>query len=847
MAEKMSGDVRNAGRSQDPVILQKSGFSQWSSVLPHGVPFTAAVARSGLNARRNAFAWRTALIIVRRRTESSSREPAVTGNQNNTSADQSPDDNPAAQLLADAVDAHRRGDPDAAKALYEEVLRVDPAHHDALHLLGVIAYEARNHDLAVRLIRRALEAYEPNPAAHANLGLALQALERDEEARACFERAVALDPANTGAWLGKGDVLNRLGQHEPALRSYAQALVLNPRNPHGWRALGAISLRLGRYADAVQSYDRSVILDPRDSTSFYQRGNALSHLGRSDEAMASYERAIALHPHHAQALHQRGALQFALGNTDAALASFDAALTILPGMAEAWSNRGNALALLGHREEAVASFGQALALRPDLHDALQNRGTLLAYLNDTSAALRDFEQALAIRDITPHAHYAHGTVLLRLDRFSEALASFQQTLSGEPTHVDALLGQAGALCALKNYRGAMAAVEEALRLDPDNRQAFADRAYVLLHAQRYEESLASAVQAASTYPDHARALNIKGLALQALGRPEEALSSYERALSIDPDNADAGFNASLLHLQRGEYRKGWAGFESRWRCARPNTRRHGDLPVWSGAEDLTARRLLIWADEGLGDTLQFCRYASALSERGVDVVLEVQPPLKHLLAANMRGITVIARGDDIPACDFAIALLSLPDALKIDASLIPLVSRYIAASDSAVESWRRRLHAQDADRLRIGIAVSGNPAHGNDHNRSASLACFTPLLDLAETFVIQRGLQAPDAACLEHNPSFHYLGEEINDFSDLAAIIENLDLIVSVDTATAHLAAAMGKPTWLLLPLNSDWRWLLDREDSPWYPSVRLFRQRGIGDWPEVIQRVRQALANVTA
>lgn len=451
------------------------------------------------------------------------------------------------------------------------------------------------------------------------------------------------------------------------------------------------------------------------------------------------------------------------------------------------------------------------------------------------------------RTLPPHAHYAYGTVLLRLNRFSEALASFQRTLSAEPTNVDALLGQAGALCSLKNYPEALAAVEDALRLAPNNRQALADRAYVLLHAQHYEQSLASAVQAVSMYPDHARALNIKGLALQALGRPEEALSSYERALSIDPANADASFNASLLHLQRGEYLEGWAGFESRWRCARPNTRRHGDFPEWSGAEDLTMHRLLIWADEGLGDTLQFCRYASVLSDRGVGVVLEVQPPLKDLLAANLRGVTVIARGDDVPACDFAIALLSLPDALKIDASLIPQASRYIAANDSAVRSWCRRLHATGGDRLRIGIAVSGNPAHGNDRHRSASLAYFTPLLDLAETFVIQRGLQATDAAYLENNPSFHYIGDEISDFSDLAAIIENLDLIISVDTAAAHMAAAMGKPTWLLLPVNSDWRWLLDRQDSPWYPSVRLFRQRSIGNWPEVIQRVRQALTDITA
>jgi tetratricopeptide (TPR) repeat protein len=767
----------------------------------------------------------------------------VTGNLNNASADNAA----TAQLLADAVQAHKRGDRDAAKALYEGLLRIHPGHHDALHLLGVIAYETCNHDLAVRLIRQALETYEANPAAHANLGLALQALERDEEARACFERSITLDPSNAGAWLGKGDVLNRLGQDEAALRSYEQALLSNPRNPHGWRGMAAIFVRLGRYADAVQSYDRAMILDPRDSASFYQRGNALGHLARSDEAIASFERAIELDPDHAQALHQRGALQFALGRTEQALVSFDAALAIEPGMAEAWSNRGNALALLGHRKEAFASFDQALVLKPDLHDALQNRGTLLAYLDETSAALRDFDQALAIRDITPHAHYAKGTVLLRLDRFNEALASFQRTLSADPMHVDALLGQASALCSLKNHSDALASVELALQLAPSNRQALADRAHVLLHAQRYEASLASALQAVSMYPDHARALNIKGLALQALGRPREALSSYEHALVIDPVNADAGFNASLLHLQRGEYLRGWAGFESRWRCARPNVRRHGNVPEWSGAEDLTGRRLLIWADEGLGDTLQFCRYAAALRERGVVVVLEVQAALKDLLAENLRGITVIARGDDVPACDFAVALLSLPAALKIDAASIPLASRYIVAHEAAVKTWRRRLHADTADRLRIGIAVSGNPAHGNDRNRSASLAYFTPLLGLVETFVVQKGLQAADAACLQHNPAFRYIGDEIRDFSDLAAIVDTLDLVITVDTATAHLAAAMGKPTWLLLPVNSDWRWLLDRDDSPWYPSVRMFRQRGIGDWPEVIHRVRYALADFIA
>jgi tetratricopeptide (TPR) repeat protein len=690
----------------------------------------------------------------------------------------------AARLLADAVQAHRRNDLAAAQVLYEAVLRAHPQHPDALHLLGVIAYQSQRHDLAVDLIRQALDAYEENAAAHVNLGLALQSLEQNEAARASFERATTIDPANVGAWLALGDVLTRLGLNDPA---------------------------------------------------------------RREEAIASFERIIALQPEHASALHQLGVLHLEHGNLDDALISLDAALHVRPDLAEAWNNRGNALGTLGRREEAIASFDRALAIQPDLHFALQNRGIVRATLGDAHGALRDFDAASERRNLTAQAYCGRGSALLQLQRFSDALASFQQALSDEPENVNALLGQARSLSALKRYSEALEALENALHIAPHKSEALTDRAFVLLHQQRYDEALAAANYAVSLYPAQVEALNIQGMALQALGRPDAALASYERALSIDPSHAEASFNASLLHLQRGEYLKGWTGFESRWRCARPNVRRHANVPVWSGSENLTARRLLIWADEGFGDTIQFCRYAVALSARGVDVVLEVQPPLKALVSANLRDVHVIARGEEVPACDFAIALLSLPDALKIESSSIPYVSQYLRADPPAVETWRRRLQPARANVSRVGIAVSGNPEHGNDRNRSASLACFTPLLDLAEVFVIQKGLPVQDATYLASTPSFQYLGDDTSDFSDLAAIIANLDLVVSVDTATAHLAAAMGKPTWLLLPVNCDWRWQLERDDSPWYPSVRLFRQRRVGDWPEVIRRVCEALNEMTA
>ena len=689
-------------------------------------------------------------------------------------------DEPAVtRLLADAVQAHRRNDLDAARALYEAVLRIHPRHPDALHLLGVVAYQAQRYHLAVSLIQRALDVHEENTAAHVNLGLALQSLERDEEACACFERATDIDPANVGAWVARGDVLSRLGRRE--------------------------------------------------------------------DAVASFEQAIARQPDHAFALHQRGILQLGQGDVDDALNSFDAALQVRPDLAEAWNNRGNALAALGRREEAIASFDQALAIQPDLHFALQNRGILRAYLGDAHGALRDFDDASERRNMTARAYCGRGSAQLQLQRFSDALTSFQQALSDEPENVNALLGQARSLSSLKRHSEALEVLENALHIAPQNSGALTDRAFVLLHQQRYDEAFTAATHAISIYPDQVEALNIQGMALQALGKPDAALPSYERALSINPDHAEASFNAGLLHLQRGEYQKGWTGFESRWHCARPNVRRHADVPEWSGSESLTGRRLLIWADEGFGDTIQFCRYASALSAHGIGVVLEVQPPLKELISANLRDVHVIARGEEVPACDFAIALLSLPHALKIESSSIPYVSRYLCADPQAVETWRRRLQRARANATCVGIAVSGNPEHGNDCNRSASLACFAPLLDLAELFVVQKGLHAADAAYLASAPSFRYIGGDISDFSGLAAIIANLDLVVSVDTATAHLAAAMGKPTWLLLPVNCDWRWQLERDDSPWYPSVRLFRQRRIGDWPDVIKRVCEALGGMTA
>jgi hypothetical protein len=326
-----------------------------------------------------------------------------------------------------------------------------------------------------------------------------------------------------------------------------------------------------------------------------------------------------------------------------------------------------------------------------------------------------------------------------------------------------------------------------------------------------------------------------------LGRYDDALQSYQQASALKPDFANVQWNEGFCRLLLGDFAKGWEKYESRWQIEDICKPRDFSQPRWSGDTDVQDKTILLYAEQGLGDTLQFCRYVELLADLGAKVFLEVPASLKTLLT-SLRGVSgFISRGDDLTGIDYHCPLLSLPLACQTRLETIPANIPYLFSQPDKVQRWHDRLGQKTQPR--VGVVWSGNSAHKNDRNRSLPLPELLTLRTADWQLIsLQKELRGSDAALLAEQPVLQHYGEQLRDFSDTAALIELMDVVISVDTSVAHLAAAMGKPTWILLPYAPDWRWLLEREDSPWYPTVRLFRQTRHGDWHSVLERVTDEL-----
>ena len=379
---------------------------------------------------------------------------------------------------------------------------------------------------------------------------------------------------------------------------------------------------------------------------------------------------------------------------------------------------------------------------------------------------------------------------------------------------------------------ALAAYDRAQAMSPDAFAFFYDKGTALDALGRYEEAAANYSRALALNPGHAESWSNRGAALHDLGRNAEALADFERALALRPEDAHTQWNASQARLALGDFEAGWRLYEYRFQSPGGQLARHAGIARWTGGESLQGKRILAWCEQGLGDTLMFCRYAPLLASRGAAVVCEVQAPLRELVA-SIEGITVVAKGDPVPDCDFQIPLMSLPHAFATTRETIPASTPYLKADPARL----RAMAARFARRARpnIGIACSGNAAMKHDARRSIVLREFAPLADAANVYLLQKTLTEADQAFLRQGGGgIEHLAL---DFNDTAAAIACLDLVVSVDTSIAHLAGALGRPVWILLSTPSDWRWT-DEGTSPWYPTATLLRQARPGDWAEVMARV---------
>ena len=545
----------------------------------------------------------------------------------------------------------------------------------------------------------------------------------------------------------------------------------------------------------------------------FEHANAALAADRFDDAQAACGELLARDPDHAGARQLVGVVALRSGDAAAAIDHIERAAAIAPARADIRHNLGFALRAAGRAADAQAAFSEAVALDPGFVEA----------------------------------HYQLGNMARESRRFADAEASYRRVLALQSDHHQAINNLGVALGELQRFDEAAGSFERALELKPDYVEAYTNLGHALRACGRPEAAEAACRHAIALAPNFATGHLNLGLALQDLGRFDEALAGFRRASELDPRNAKGEACAGMLHLLRGNFAAGWERYEARWQIGDLPPRKFAQ-PQWRG-EPLDGRTVLLHAEQGFGDTIQFLRYAPLVAGRGGKAIVEVQGPLRPL-AARIPGVTVLARGEALPAFDLHCPLLSLPLAFGTTLDSIPAQMPYLSAAPERVAHWAERIRALcgSPSGRKVGIVWAGSPVHRNDRNRTIAIERLAPLLAVEGTrwFSLQTGPRAAEAAVL--GPSgLVDISAALTDFGETAAAIAALDLVIAVDTAVAHLAGALGKPVWLMLPFSPDWRWLLGRTDSPWYKSMRLFRQERAGDWQGVVAAVRAALAQPVA
>jgi hypothetical protein len=565
----------------------------------------------------------------------------------------------------------------------------------------------------------------------------------------------------------------------------------------------------GNLSLASDKFSESLQLDPGSLPVLNHLTSTLMAQEQWMIARETAEKALSLDPRAVPAWINLGLIHRAQSRPAEALAAFARAVNIDPGATAAWSNMGATLHLLSRYAEAVTCFDQALAIQPDFVDALVNKGVSLEAQGRRLPALSCFERALALYPDNARAWFNQGVTRQRLSQVDLALACYAR----------------------------------AIALLPDYAEAWSNQGVALIQRTRHAEALASFDHALALRADDAETWSNRGVALQHLRRYQEALDCHAKAIALDASCADAHWNAALSRLVQGDFERGWRDFEFRLLRKTPGVSRRFAAPRLHSLEGIAGKRILIWSEQGFGDTLQFCRFIPMLAACGAEVVYEVQAELKNLLRP-LPGCRLILPCADAGHIDYQCPQMSLPLLFATRLETIPLPQAGLAPDMMHIRSWASRLGLTDTagGKPNIAIACSGDAAHADDVLRSMPLDCFEPLLARANLFLLQKEVRESDQPFLLSHPEIRFPGAALGDFCDTAAIAENMDRIICVDTSLAHLAATLGKPVYVLLAWEPEWRWLLDRCDSPWYPTVSLFRQPAAGAWRQVIESVCAAL-----
>lgn len=638
------------------------------------------------------------------------------------------------------------------------------------------------------------------------------------------------------------------GDFKTAREHYHRVLDLHPAHVKTLYLLGSLCCQTGEFAQGIEYLDKAIALSPDHAEAYSSRGNALNQLQQFDEALACYAKATSINPEYAEAYHNQGITLVNLKRYREAIASYEEAIRLNASHAMAYFEKGNVELTLNFYQNAIKSFKQAIVLAPTFAQAsvhLAYAEKALSQHNGSSIDSADLSTQKLSELLS------NGEKLEKLNLKGLALSHYQEAVRRFPDAVKAHLCL-GMLLKLENCAAeALTCFNTAIKLNPKSALAYQKRGELYTRISRSHDAIADYEAALAIDGDLYQYYYAMAFVYRCLGQFDDALECYRLWIRLGShkrskqDQAIADFSESIIWLLKGHYLLGWQLYEGRWLAVAERHFRHFKQPLWSG-EDIAEKHILLHAEQGFGDTIQMFRYVELVAKKAKKVTLEVNSPLLRLLKHNTQ-VDVISKEHALPDFDVQCPLMSLPLAFKTTVKTVPAI--HLIQADKEVSAiWKQKVQAkispEHAKNIKVGFVATGNMKHSGDIARSLN---FQQVVDFLagpfNLFCLQREFRPEDAKFLDNNKHIHYFGKQLQDFADTAGLIAAMDLVITVDTSVAHLAASMGKPTWILLPFSSDFRWLLDREDSPWYASARLYRQSTEGDWDAVLNKVKTELA----
>ena len=641
----------------------------------------------------------------------------------------------------------------------------------------------------------------------------------------------------------------KLGKYENAKKSAKKVIELNQNNAVAWMNLGVIEQELNNFETSINYFNKALEIDPLYFHVYNNKGILLCDAGQYPGAIINFEKALELQPDLVEAILNKADALKELKKFEEALKCIDNAVKIKNLAPEIWAKKGDILNSLNRHKEAIQAFDQAIKLNNNYAEAFCNKGFALFAMELYEEAIAECNKGLKIKKIFPEAWVNIGACYISLKKYELALEYCEKALAVSENFIEALNSKALCLFSLKKYDEANKIYDKILKIKKDFTEAIENKANTLYALKEYDEALIL-YDSIENKKNYHKVLNNKGLLLHTMGHLKDkkyfdlAKDSYDQAIKLKPDFTEAYWNKSLTELTLGEFEQGWKNYEHRFRLENTNPQ-FISIPRLENLKNLIDKRILIWAEQGLGDSVQFSRYIYKILDLGAKVTFDTSKKLTALMSRQFNcAINETGQGMVKNNFDFQVPLLSLPMLFNTDLNNIPFNSSYLKTSKDKDIEWLNKLKLTK-QKLNIAITSAGNPDYLMDSERSANLEIFYPLIDRANLFLIQKEIKKDDEIFLKKYPQINFIGKDIDNFDDLASVMQNMDLVISTDTSIPHLAGAIGKKVFILLGRVTDWRWMLNTETSPWYNSATLLRKKfnpksKTEDWSHAFEAIKK-------